>query len=211
MNTSVKTKWIMWVAVLVGLFVLASAYLSIDIVQQIRRELFRWAAIVSAFLLGLGILDFMLARLRHLGSRDGGFFHNFISFAIFLTVLIFGFSKQDPALLNHSILKLQMAMEATLAGLISVAMIYGLYRTSRAGGSLLKRTFLLSVMVFLVIFSGILELFEIPAEFQPILTLIRSLPTGGIYGLLVGLSIGALVTGVRVLIMNTGSEQRKDR
>ncbi|NMA12972.1 MAG: hypothetical protein GX933_07330, partial [Chloroflexi bacterium] len=120
MNASVKSKWIMGIAIGVGIFVLSSAWLSLDSIRVIRSELFQWAAIVSAFLLALGILDYMLSRLRHIGNRSAGFFHNFLSFAIFLVVIIYGFSNQNRALLNEAILKIQTAMEATLAGLVTI-------------------------------------------------------------------------------------------
>jgi uncharacterized membrane-anchored protein len=211
MNASVKSKWIMGIAIGVGIFVLSSAWLSLDAIRVIRSELFQWAAIVSAFLLALGILDYMLSRLRHIGNRSAGFFHNFLSFAIFLVVIIYWFSNQNSMLLNEAILKIQTAMEATLSGLVTIAMIYGLYRTSRSQGSLLKSVFLLSVIVFLVLFSGVLSFFELPPQVLPILEFIRQLPVGGVYGLLIGLSIGALVTGIRVLLIKDSSSREKLR
>jgi hypothetical protein len=67
------------------------------------------------------------------------------------------------------------------------------------------------VIVFLVLFSGVLSFFELPPQVLPILEFIRQLPVGGVYGLLIGLSIGALVTGIRVLLIKDSSSREKLR
>ncbi len=200
MKTSARIQWIAGIAALCGFFILLSIFTDEPIILAAQQRMFQWAALVSAVLLFMAVIEFILARVRRLGEKSGGFIHNFLCFAVFLAVLIFGFTAgRNKDVLHSYVLKTQIAVESVLAGLVCLALLYGVYRAAKAPGSVLKNAFLISSIVFMVLFSGILSFMKIPDSLTGLIQLLRVLPTGGIYGLLIGLAIGALVTGVRIL------------
>jgi hypothetical protein len=90
-------------------------------------------------------------------------------------------------------------------------MVYGIYRTAHKRSSILKTSFLLSALFFLIYFSGIFSFFRLPEWALEAIELIRTLPVGGTYGLLIGLAIGGLVTGIRVLFLGDHPYKGRDQ
>jgi hypothetical protein len=91
----------------------------------------------------------------------------------------------------------QVAIESSLAGLLLFALVYGAYRTLR------KRVSgwgLLFMIALLVVLAGALPL----ANLAPVAALrdwLMSVPvSAGARGILLGIALATVVTGVRVLI-----------
>ncbi len=57
------------------------------------------------------------------------------------------------------------------------------------------------MILFLIIYSGVLLLVPENTILTTVVEFIETLPLGGIYGLLLGIAIGGLVTGIRILFL----------
>ncbi len=117
---------------------------------------------------------------------------------ILLTVLErAGVLTGDPAVTTILLEQVQVAIESSLAGLLLFALVYGAYRTLR------KRVSgwgLLFVLALLVVLAGALPL----ANLAPIAYFrdwLMSVPvSAGARGILLGIALATVVTGIRVLI-----------
>ena len=200
MDLSSKNKRLTVLAGLIGIFFLTSAYSNQPTVRSIRTLLIHWASLVAAVLLFIAIINFVSARIRGIKDHTGSFIFNLISLIIFLIVFFYGFSDQtDASSVQSTVFMIQSSVESVMTGLICLVMIYGIYRVARSQRSLLKDSFLFSAIFFLILYSGFFSFLNLPTFLSNIIDFIRILPTGGLYGLLIGIAIGALVTGIRVL------------
>lgn len=197
-----KRIWTVMLAAVIGILVLLSGYSDQVFVLRIRQTVLNWAGLLIAVLLFLAIIDFILGRIRGLGDKSGGFVNNFVTFAVFFAVLIYGLSNSfENNRFQEFVFDIQSSIESGLAGLICIAMIGGLYRLSKFRSGRLKTFFVLSMILFLIIYSGVLFFVPENTILTTVVEFIETLPLGGIYGLLLGIAIGGLVTGIRVLFL----------
>ncbi len=202
MKNKPKNLWSGIVVALIGILTLLSGYSDNATVLQIRQAVLVWTGLVFAVLIFLAIIDFILGKVRNLGDRSQSFLNNFITFAVFAAVLIYGLTIpfEDPNF-QRAVFNFQSTVESALAGLICIAMLSALYRLAKFRPGRMKAAFVLGFIVFLLIYSGFFLFLPENALLTSALHLIETLPLGGIYGLLIGIAIGALVTGIRVLFL----------
>jgi hypothetical protein len=202
MTNKKATKWILLPAAVIGILILVSGYSDLDVIIQIRQAVLQYAGYLLGLILFFAIVDFILGRIRNLGDKNSSFINNFITIAVFFAVLIYGLSNSfENQGFQKTILDMQRSVESGLAGLICIVMIGGLYRLSKFRKGRLKTFFVLSAIIFLIIYSGIFYFFPENQVLLSIIGFIQTLPMGGIYGLLLGIGIGGLVTGIRVLFL----------
>ena len=195
-------NWILIPAAVIGIFVLISGYSDLDVIVQIRQAVIQYTGYLFGLIIFFAIVDFILGRIRNLGDKNRSFFNNLITIAVFFAVLIYGLSNSfENQGFQKTILDMQSSIESGLAGLICIVMIGGLYRLSKFRKGKLKTFFVLSTVVFLIVYSGVVYFFPENQVLLSIIDFIQTLPMGGIYGLLLGIGIGGLVTGIRVLFL----------
>ncbi len=202
MNNKSKTIWSGIFAAFIGILVLLSGYSDNASILQFRQFVLSWAGLLFGVLIFLAIINFIFGKIRNLGDRSQSFLNNFITFAVFIAVLIYGISKPfEDADFQEAVFNVQSAVESALAGLICVAMISGLYRLAKFRRGKMKAAFVLSFIIFLLIYSGLFLFLPENSVLTSILHLVETLPLGGVYGLLIGIAFGALVTGIRLLFL----------
>lgn len=212
MKALFKGKWIAFLAGIVGIFVLLSAFTDQPELLVIRQSIIHWAMLVAAVLLIFAILDFVIARIRGIGDRSGSLTYNFVSVAVFLAVIIYGFAvRNEDSALDSVVFSIQSAIESALAGMVCIAMIYGIYRVARSRESLLKTAFLFSAIVFMILFSGFFSFVQLPEWATKTIEFVQALPIGGTYGLLLGMAIAGLVVGIRVLFLGEHPYKGRDK
>lgn len=187
---------------LAGILFLASLYTTKETLLPIRQEGLRILVFIMATVTILKIIDFIRFLVRELGERNANFVHRFTALTTFTVFLIIGLGKGvDQPELQKVILTVRYATEPALAGLICIAMLFGLFNSARAQTSLFANVFRVSALFFLILFSGALNRVALPEPIRAVFDFLSALPSGGIIGLLIGLAIGAIVSTVRVLFL----------
>lgn len=185
---------------IIGILTLISFYTLSPELISIRQLYLRALTLLIAAFTMLRIVDFLIFQVRDLGERNANFLHRFTTLTIFAVVLIVGFAKGlDHPGLQALILTIRRAIEPVLAGMVCIALLYGLFETAKAKPSPFRSAFLVSAFLFLILFSEIPERLPLTEPIRRALTFLKSLPLGAISGLLIGLAIGAIVSAVRVL------------
>lgn len=185
---------------IMGILTLISFYTPFPEVIRARQSLLRGAALLTATVTFLRMVDFLRFQVHDLGERNANFLHRFTTLTVFTVVMIIGLTKgmAHPGLQSVTV-TIRRAIEPTLMGMICLALIYGLFLTAKAKTTVFRSVFLLSSAFFLILFSGVFERVPLPDSVRAALSFAAAIPNGAVAGLLIGLALGAIVTTVRVL------------
>lgn len=197
------------VAIVVGLFVLADIFVSTgsgdgalgglkQAINGIGYFLVSWAAIVTAFALFLGfanVVSVHWSRVRM--QKPGAVYSIVLLLSLFLTL---GFGLGGPLSANGQIIfnYILQPLEATFFALLALFVATAAFRAFRVRS---LESF------FFVLFAVIVLLGQVPVslylwpEFPVIKDWVLNVPTlAGVRGILLGVSLGVIATGLRVLM-----------
>lgn len=193
------------VAVISGIIVLLGYFFPSNGLQNIRQFLLDWVVTLAGVAGLLAILNLVFRvhwkRIREGGNRKGYSFVVILSFMITVAVGIFlgpssqGFRKVVTAIE----VPIESSLMAVLAFTLAISSLKILSRQHNWMGLL----FLISVVIFLVLNSGVFSFVSNIPVLKDILSAFHQIPSAGARGILLGIALGSLVTGIRVL---TGSD-----
>lgn len=197
-----KTKGIFSVAlaISIGLLILLGYFVDWPLLVGLRVVFLQWAIILTAVATLLGAFNLLVVHLDRLGKRQGGI----SSLALLLGLLIsLGIGlvggpqhSLSQALFNAVILP----GETSLLAVLAVAMLYSAIRL------LQRRTDLISLIFVATLVVVLLGTVPMPFGEIPVLNdLIRPyitqvLAAAGARGILLGMGLGILTAGVRILM-----------
>lgn len=199
------------VAIAVGLVILVSHLIPNPTLFAIRLALTDWAVVLGGLAVLVGVLNLLLVHTRRIQSGQRGALYSFFTILALLLTLGIGamesFRAGGPALYRQGSLTailFEGVIGASLAALASLVMFFlvisavQMMRSKPGGWSAL---FLAVVVVALV---GWIPL-SIMAPVGSVRQWLISVPaSAGARGILLGVALGTLVIGLRVL---TGSER----
>lgn len=186
------------VAVVVGLLVLLGALLPIPILASIRADVLHGAAIVAAFAMVLAFANVLRVHLSRLVSRQAK--QRFASLILllaamstFVVVLLQGPEGTVAKALMDNVL---VPGQSALLALTAVTLVL-------AGARLLRTRRRVSSVLFLLVALLVL-LTTVPFVYPEILEtgmrFVGAISTGSMRGLLLGVALGTVVTGLRIIL-----------
>ncbi|MDY6866402.1 MAG: hypothetical protein SVT56_00615 [Chloroflexota bacterium] len=188
------------IAVSTGLIVLAGYFFQSQL-GPLLSMILDWGILLAGVLglIGLGYLIRM--HILKIAQYQKGAFNSVIVLAAFLFALIAGFilTPNDPFYQNL-ILNVQIPIEASLLAILAVALLYASLRLIRTRGwTLMSVAFLASAVLSLILDLGFIQTRSgtLGAE---LIALLDRLPTAGARGILLGMALGGMVVGLRVLL-----------
>ncbi|MFZ3069886.1 MAG: hypothetical protein WA110_02020 [Anaerolineaceae bacterium] len=187
------------VAIATGLFVLLALLLQ-PTLGGFLEILLNWAIIVASMAALVAIATLMLTHWRRIVQGKKGFIYSIVLLAAFLISFVGGvlLGVDNPGYLKW-IASIQVPLEVSLLGLAALVMTSAAVQVFRSRGwSPMTVSFGISVLVFLVLSLGILQALQIP-QLDLVIGYLQKLPVIGARGLLIGIAIGALLMGLRVL------------
>lgn len=186
------------IAITAGLIVLMGYMIGNPILQLVRWYMLDWAMILAGVATLIGILGLIRIHVCKTRSKDLYSIILVIAFVATLTAgLILGPSHQQFA---NIVTHVQYPVEASLLALLTFSLIYAAIRLFTQKKGLMGIIFIISAVLFLAISSTfLLSNLQIPA-LQVVLSAIQSLPLAGARGLILGIALGGLAAGIRVLL-----------
>ena len=185
-------------AIASGVIVLLGYFFPIAQLDQLRLQLIDWAIIIAGMAVLIGIGNLIAVQWEKIRSRQKGSLYGvllILSLGItFVLGLLLG--PNDP-LMRLAVDAVIMPVEASLMAILAVTLIYASIRLFRRRADVTTVLFLLTAVLFL--------LAVMPTPFGPIpgdwiITQFGGmLSRGGARGLLLGIALGTLLTGLRVL------------
>jgi hypothetical protein len=190
------------VAIAVGLFVLLALFSPYLVFQDIGTYFIDTAVIIAAFALFLGVINVLQVHARQIRSGSGRLYSFILLIAMFL-VLVFGLPSlpDAPSGPHQGVVawlfeNVQLPVQASLSAILVFFVV-------RAGVRLVSRRSLESFVMLVVALLVLLG--QAAIGLVPLLGDVRDwildVPVmAGIRGILLGVALGALLTGVRLLL-----------
>lgn len=192
------------IAIAVGLVILAGYFIPLPILGTIQNTLLSWAIVLAGFAGLVAIINLVLTHWRKVTSktrRDPYSILLLLAFAATAGLALY-FGPADE-LVQQVILSIQVPVEASLMAALAVTLGVASLRLLQKRRDALSFLFVISVVVFLVIGSGLLAGLNLPFV-QDIVSFIDRLPVAGGRGILLGIALGSLTAGLRIL---TGADR----
>ncbi|HZM22422.1 MAG TPA: hypothetical protein VFC02_11805 [Anaerolineales bacterium] len=185
-------------AIASGVIVLLGYFFPIAQLDQLRLQLIDWAIIIAGMAVLIGIYNLVAVQMEKIRARQKGSLYG--ALLILSLVVTFGLGlvlgPNDP-LMRLAVDAVIVPVEASLMSILAVTLIYASIRLFRRRIDVTTVLFLLTAVLFLLAIM--------PTPFGPIpgdwiITQFGGmLSRGGSRGLLLGIALGTLLTGLRVL------------
>lgn len=188
------------IAVLSGLFVLLG-YFFPKLFGGIQTLLVGWAIILAAFAMLLGIINLGQVHWKKIGTPGSGSIYSIVLLiSLVVTMLIVGISGPTGSLSLWVFNTFQVPVEISLLAMLAVILVYAATRLVSRKPKWYTVLFLLTVLVVLV---GSVPLYFLRNvdTLAGVRSWLAQVPAvGGARGLLLGVAMGTIATGLRILL-----------
>ena len=191
------------VAIAVGLLILLALFTRIELFDTIGTRLIDTAVIVAAFALFLGVINVLRVHARKIQKGEAGRVYSIVLIVAMLAVLAIGlpsFSDQPSGpsqpIIEWIFANIQAPIQASLSALLVFFVITAAYRLLLIRN--LESAVMLIVVLLVLIGQAVVGLFPVLPELKDWLLDVPAM--AGLRGILLGVALGAILTGVRLLL-----------
>lgn len=177
---------------------------ALDNLQILRTWIVDWAVTITAFASLIAILGLLNMHWRKLRARRNPDRYSF--FMLIGFILTFGFGVYaylfggNTADFQQVVTAIQVPIETSLMAIIAVILTIAAMRLFQRRRGLLPIVFVISVLLFLLLNSGLLAGSANIPMIGEALAVLQFLPVAGGRGILIGIALGSLMAGLRVLL-----------
>jgi len=189
------------VAIAIAVLVLIGYFVSIPLIMDVQGLLLGWAVIVAGFAALVGIVNLIIVHWRRATTPQNRDMYSVLVIAAFLLTFAVGvwYGPADPAF-QQVINAFQVPAEASLMAVLAVTLTVAGLRLLQRRKGVLAVVFMLSALVYLVLASGLFVSGDWGSPVKELLHLINRLPLAGARGILLGIALGSLTAGLRVIL-----------
>ncbi|MDZ7844233.1 MAG: hypothetical protein U5K99_05485 [Anaerolineales bacterium] len=193
------------VAIGVGVVVLAGYF--IPSLTEVRFILLRTGLVLAAVALLVGIINLLAVHFRKMGTNQTNSGYSLILVIALIATLVIGtvdmvqtylIGRPNFQITNWVFTHIHLPIETSLMAVTTVSLIY-------AGAHILrKRLSIFSIIFFFVVLLVLLSSFSISTNYLPVFQSLRNwiirIPAlAGARGLLIGIALGSIAAGLRIL------------
>jgi uncharacterized membrane protein len=189
-------------AVISGLIVLLAYFLPIPALRDVSHVIINWAVTLSGVAMIVAVSSLVSAHWQKFRQKRNADRFSILVIFGFLITFLFGLVTGGPGvpafqkIVTHFILPI----EAGLMGALAAGLIYAGFRLNRAKHGWMTLVFGISTILFLLLYSGIFTSgVDIPIVKEG-LGILQRLPDAGGRGIIIGLALGTVAAGVRILL-----------
>ncbi len=187
------------VAIAFGLLVLLGYFIPVDMLLEIRLALVQWAVIIAAFAVLVGVFNLFGVHWHKIRTRQKGIAYSILLiFSMFATAVLGIAGGTNSSVLNFALDAIIIPAEATLMALLAVTLIYASARLLQRRADVMSFIFL-GIAVVILLMSAPLPFGKIPGAEIVEWFITQFFAVAGARGILIGVALGALTTGLRVL------------
>lgn len=203
MKLNLKSTISASIAIAAGLIVLLGYFIDLSYLDTLREVFLHWAIILSAVALVMGIFNLGFVHIRKVSTQSTGDVYSVILLiSLCLTIVIMIIFSPTGSLSQWLYNYIILPVEASLLSLLAAILIYFCARLFKRGITLFSLFFVGTALIVLVSMISLTG-FQIPgiSGADGIGALIVRIPSvGGARGILIGVALGAIATGLRVLM-----------
>ena len=189
------------VAIAMGVIVLAGYFAPQALLQDARSLLLGWGVTLVGIAGLVGIANLVLVHWRKMRRSGGKDLYSPALIMAFLLTFAAGiwFTPAHPQY-QRIVTAIQVPVETSLLALLAVTLAFASLRLVQRRGGWMPVVFLASALAFLLLASGILPIKAETPVLGSLFTFIHRLPLAGARGILLGIALGSITTGLRVLL-----------
>jgi len=185
-------------AISAGIIVLLGYFVSIAPLPDLRLLLTDWSILIAGMAVLVGIFNLVAVHVEKIRTRKKGSAYG--ALLVLSLIITFGFGLllgPDHPFMRAAVDAVIVPVEAALMAILAVTLIYASMRLFQRRTDAMSVLFLVAAIIFM--------LAVMPTPFGPIpgnqffLFVEGAVATGGARGLLIGIALGTLLTGLRVL------------
>lgn len=188
------------IAILTGLIVLVGYFFQIPILADLRNLILDWAVTLAAIMVFIGVLNMLSVNNTRLKNKEKGGFYSLVLIISLLVTLIIGiFLKPDHPVMNFIFYSIQLPVEKSLMALLAVTLLVASINLLRRQPNLFSVIFLGTTLLVLLgtVPLPFGELPFIGDVLRPFIA--QVLAASGARGILIGIALATITTGLRVL------------
>jgi hypothetical protein len=186
-------------AIASGILVLLGYFYPLPLLVQLRVLLTNWAVLIAASAVLIGIYNLVAVHAEKIRGREKGSANSWtLIVSLFLTIafLIYGaFSGSQEFVTRLVADSFIVPVEASLMAVLTVTLIYASIRLLRRRLDVMSVLFLIAAVLFLIAFMPT----PLSSGNPSIAQFMNVFSTGGARGLLIGIALGVLLTGLRII------------
>ncbi|MHB0923462.1 MAG: hypothetical protein ACYC6H_05550 [Bellilinea sp.] len=189
------------IAISVGIITLLGYFIPVPLLQNLRLTFIDWAIILAGVAGLVAIIH--LTRVhwnKATAEQDKDVTSWFLLLAFIITFAAGMILKPNHPAMQKVVTHIQVPFEASLMGILSIFLIVAAVQFFRRRHGVMSLVFAASAFIFLVIGSGVLAGAANMPYIKEILTALNTLPIAGARGILLGVALGSLTTGLRILL-----------
>jgi hypothetical protein len=194
------------VAISTGIIVLLGYFIPPDMAQfgfilNLRSLLVGWAVILAGVAALVGALNLFLIHIGRMTASRNPDRYSILLVVFFVLSLGFGLylSPADP-LYQKVVTAIQVPIEASLMAILAVTLTFASFRLFQRRKGLMVGVFAVSAVFFILVGSGLLAPLQDLPGISGVLGFIQRLPVAGGRGILLGIALGSLTAGLRILL-----------
>ena len=188
------------IAILTGLIVLTGYFFQIPILNDLRSLFLDWAVILAAFIVFIGVINISIVNVSHFTSgKKNGVFSLVLIISMLITLILGLILKPGHPIMNFIFNSIQLPVEKSLMAVLSITLIIASIHLLRRKPGWISVIFLVTALLILIgtapspfgevpIVGGILKPF-----------FAQVLAASGARGILLGVALGTLTMGLRIL------------
>jgi hypothetical protein len=193
------------IAIASGLLVLAGYFFAQGanggslLLADFRLTLLNWAIILAGFAILIGIVNLLSVHFTKIREKKKGAFYSILLILFMLGTFIFGLIQPDRAVIIFT--TIQLPVEASLMALLAITLTYASIRLLRRRSNLLSIIFLVTALLILLGTAPLPFVGDFPilsTWMRPLIA--QVLAASGARGILLGVALGTLTTGLRILL-----------
>jgi len=185
------------IAIAFGILVLCGYFF--PALSGVQTLLLNWAIILAAVAALAGIFNLLSVHTDKVRRGEkGGVYSALLVISLFITFILGLILRPEHSAMKAVMTGIIIPTEAALMGILTISLLYAAIRLLRRRVDVMSILFLLTAVIILL-GSATLPFGDMPlvGTFSRWMTQVWAL--GGMRGILIGVALGALTTGLRVL------------
>ncbi len=207
--------YLLWAAMAVGtgIIVLLGYFVQLDQIPadglvrnifELRLLIMRWAVLLAAVSLGIGLFNLFLVHWTKVSEQGTGWKYSALLILTFVVTLILGLAfGPDSRVVLFLFNSIQLPVETSLIALLAITLSLAGFRLVAQRRDLISLVFVGTALLVLIGSGpGLLSTENLFFGFFAGLRnwLVQVVASGGARGILLGVALGSIVTGLRVLL-----------
>lgn len=185
-------------AIASGIIVLLGYFYPIPLLIELRVMLTNWAILIAAMAVLIGIYNLVAVHMEKIRSRQKGSINSWVLVISLLIIFSYGMIVGPQDMVLRAVVDAVIVpVEASLMAILAVTLIYASIQLLRRRLDVMSVLFLVAALLILIAFMPT-PFGPVPGD-QIISQFMGVLSTGGARGLLIGIALGVLLTGLRVI------------